>query len=153
MIAILIPPRCRTWGDWNTLPPYGWLELETRRIYLCRRSVRQAIGTGRPYQYEQQNASFEWCFRMMTSAANPDTDLSNDRPLSTPYHENAGSHAIARGNYPVGHPPRFDSILPFFSSRVECAICHDSHNTSSGNTTMVRQLLAGPALCLHCYNK
>jgi predicted CXXCH cytochrome family protein len=115
--------------------------------------LRRAIGTGRPYRYEQQNATFEWRYRMMTSAANLDSDLSNDRPISMPYHENAGSHAIARGICHVGHPLCFDSILPFFNGQVECATCHDPLDTSHGNTTMLHQPLAGPTLCLHCHNK
>ncbi len=135
------------------LLPHGWLELEIIRDCLFRRGLRKVIGTGRPYRYEQQNATSEWRFRMMTLAANLDTDLSNDRPISMPYHENAGNHATARGNCHVGHPVRFDSILSFFNSQVECATCHNQHDTSPGNTTMLRQPLAGPALCRHCHCK
>jgi hypothetical protein len=84
---------------------------------------------------------------------NLDTNQSNDRPISVSYHENAGSHAIARGNCYVGHPLRFDSILSFSNGQLHCSTRHDQHDTSPGNTTMLRQIFAGPALCLHCHTK
>jgi len=90
---------------------------------------------------------------MTTLVTHFGTDPSNDRLVSMSYHENARIHAAARGNCRVGHPLCFDSILPFFNGRVECATCHDQHDTSPGNTTTLRQLLVGLALCLHCHNK
>lgn len=35
--------------------------------------------------------------------------------------------------------------------RVECASCHDPHNTTNG--TFLRRTNAGSGLCLTCHNK
>lgn len=135
------------------LLPHGWLELEITRDRFLRRGLRQAPGAGRPYRYEVQKAIFEWCFRMTTLVTNFGTDSTNDRLVSMPYHENAQIHASARGNCHAGHALHFGSILPFFNGQVECATCHDPHDTYHGNTTMLRQPLARPAPCLHCHNR
>jgi hypothetical protein len=90
---------------------------------------------------------------MMALAEKLDTDPSNDRRISKPYHGDAGIHATARGNSHVGRRLRFDSILPFFNGQVDCATCHAPHDTSPGITTMLHQPLGGQALCLLCRGK
>jgi hypothetical protein len=90
---------------------------------------------------------------MMTLAANLNMDISLNYPESMPYHENAGIHATASGNCLAGRLLCYDSIRLFFNGQVECATRHDPHDPSPGNTAILLQPLARPALCLHCHNK
>jgi len=68
-------------------------------------------------------------------------DLSNDHPVSMAY---AGG-AVADWN----DPPL--NSLPLFSNNVECASCHNPHDTT--NPKFLRFTMAGSQLCTSCHVK
>ncbi len=92
------------------------------------------------------------------------TDLSNDHPIGvewihqiisfddTPSEVCTGCHGS-----PVIVPVDPENMpIPFFmnvdgSARVECASCHDIHNTSD-NDFLLRKHNGGSALCKHCHD-
>ena len=86
--------------------------------------------------------------------SNLSTDLSNDHPISidwdhqtTPPSGPCGKCHAVHGGGPPTNP-----ALPFFEGKVECATCHDVHNTST-STKLLRLPLAGSELCLYCHGK
>ena len=78
------------------------------------------------------------------------TDLSNDHPISFTYDT---ALAIADGGLVT---PASTSLavtgVPLFGAKMECASCHDVHNTAN-ITKLLRVTTAGSALCLKCHNK
>lgn len=78
--------------------------------------------------------------------ANVGIDLSDDHPVSFVYDS---ALAAADGGL---HDPSTIAPLPLFPDRVECASCHDVHN-SFGINKLLRVSNAGSALCLTCHDK
>lgn len=82
----------------------------------------------------------------MTGSERLGTDLSNDHPVSIDY---------LRGPAPAGDPDLNDPAtladVRLFSSKVECASCHNAHNNVNSNFLRVNN--SGSALCLRCHNK
>ena len=79
------------------------------------------------------------------------TDLSNDHPISFTYD---GLLATADGGGLV--TPASTSLVvtgvPLFGAKMECASCHDVHNTL-GIAKLLRVSTVGSALCLKCHSK
>ena len=83
------------------------------------------------------------------------TDLSDDHPISIDWdHQTilpSGSCGKCHSSHGGGGP--FANLaLPFFEGKLECATCHDVHNTSA-TTKLLRLPLAGSELCLYCHGK
>ncbi|MFH1321658.1 MAG: cytochrome c3 family protein [Bacteroidota bacterium] len=82
------------------------------------------------------------------------TDLSDDHPVSFTYNT-----ALATTDAELYDPSTANSGLGstidadmLFSNKMECASCHDVHNTA-GIAKMLRKSNAVSALCLTCHNK
>ena len=81
------------------------------------------------------------------------TDIRDDHPVSFTYNS-----ALATADGELSDPSTTASGLGdtsdadmFFSSKVECASCHDAHGT--GINYFLRKSNAASALCLTCHNK
>jgi len=83
----------------------------------------------------------------ITGNANVGTDLRDDHPISFTY-----DSALATSDGELFDPSTID--LPLFNGKLECATCHDVHNTaSSGNSHLLIKDNSGSALCLTCHDK
>lgn len=97
--------------------------------------------------------------------ANFGTDLSNDHPISFTYDTlltntdaelwDPASHTVIVGSGSFVQGPDTIANVLLFNDSVECASCHDVHNTqiSTENIYMLRDNMAGSELCLNCHNK
>jgi predicted CXXCH cytochrome family protein len=82
------------------------------------------------------------------------SDLSNDHPISFVY-DSALSASVGGLRDPAAAPSGLggtirDNLL--FADRMECASCHDVHNSHSQSSLLVKNN-AGSALCLTCHAK
>lgn len=88
----------------------------------------------------------------VTGNSNLGTDLSNDHPISFTY-----DSALATADGELVTPQStstVDGTLPLFNGKLECATCHDVHNTASaGNPNLLLKDNTGSALCLSCHSK
>jgi len=92
------------------------------------------------------------------SAANKTgTDLRGTHPIGIVFNA-----ALATADKGLFNPdtktiPTGDTVtkgMLFGTGALECASCHDVHNTvSAGNTFLLRVTATGSALCLTCHNK
>lgn len=96
-----------------------------------------------------------------TAAANLGTTLANDHPIGFAY--NAALVALDPGLRAVttaatigtGNTGTIDSKM-LFSSQMECASCHDVHNSTSGTAVeskLLKITTVGSALCTTCHIK
>jgi len=93
----------------------------------------------------------------MTGNALIGTDLRGTHPIGIVY--DAGLSVADGGLFnpdtkatPLGNSITKD--LLFGTGNLECASCHDVHNSvSAGNTSLLRISINGSALCLTCHNK
>lgn len=96
----------------------------------------------------------------ITESANISTDLSDDHPVGFDWdHQSTGPPGSEGGItcnpcHDVYQNPMWVSPLIFFGpdgdKKVECATCHDPHNSESFQK-MLRISLFGSELCLHCH--
>jgi predicted CXXCH cytochrome family protein len=91
---------------------------------------------------------------LMTGPALVGTDLSNDHPVSFTY--NTALHNADAGLYDpsvalsgLGGTIQADML---FSDKMQCASCHDVHNSYGINGLLVKSNAAS-ALCLTCHDK
>ena len=93
---------------------------------------------------------------MITGADLIGTDLTNDHPISFDY-----TTALANTDGELYDPSTALSGMTatgtiaadmLFSNSMECASCHDVHN-SAGFTNLLVLDNAGSALCLTCHDK
>jgi len=86
---------------------------------------------------------------LMTGDVLVGTDLRDDHPVSISYNtvEDAELHDVTD---PIDGGGTVDDLL--FSNNVECASCHDVHNTG-GHASLLRISNEGSALCLSCHIK
>lgn len=82
------------------------------------------------------------------------TDLSNDHPISFTYNT---ALATADGELfdPAADPSGLGGTIQndlLFSDQMECASCHDVHNTAAVDP-LLRMSNAASALCLTCHDK
>jgi predicted CXXCH cytochrome family protein len=75
------------------------------------------------------------------------TDLRNDHPISIPYPLPAEDPDF----FPVSTVEPGGLKLFDADNKIECASCHDPHN--SDNTPFLRKPNDGSGLCLTCHNK
>ena len=90
-------------------------------------------------------------------STNLGTDLSNDHPISFSYDNQVyvdDGELFDPDNDPSGLGGTIAQDL-LFNGKLECASCHDVHDTADlGNTGHLLVLSnAGSALCLTCHNK
>jgi predicted CXXCH cytochrome family protein len=93
-----------------------------------------------------------------TINANADfgTDLTNDHPISFTYNTALATadgelHDPVTANSGLGGTIQNDML---FSDSLECASCHDVHNTAAvAGTPLLRITNAASALCLTCHDK
>jgi predicted CXXCH cytochrome family protein len=90
----------------------------------------------------------------MTGPGLVGTDLSNDHPVSFTYNT-----ALANADQGLYDPSTTQSGLGgtiqatmLFSDKMQCASCHDVHNSYGINGLLVKTN-AGSALCLTCHDK
>ena len=78
------------------------------------------------------------------------TDLSNDHPISFTY-----DAALATADGSLVTPATASLAVtgvPLFGAKMECASCHDVHNTL-GIANLLRVSTGNSALCLKCHSK
>lgn len=78
------------------------------------------------------------------------TDLSNDHPIGFTY-----DAALATADGGLVTPSSASLVVanvPLYSAKLECASCHDVHN-SAGIAGLLRTTNAASALCLKCHVK
>jgi predicted CXXCH cytochrome family protein len=82
-----------------------------------------------------------------------DTDLSNDHPIGITYDTTATTGDAEL--HPVGNSMGSNTIGFYLQSgAVECATCHDVHNTdSASNSTLLIVGNTNSALCTTCHDK
>jgi len=92
----------------------------------------------------------------ITGTSNFGTDLSNDHPISIAYDAALIAADIELrdpSTEPSGLGGTIDTDM-LFSGQLECASCHDVHNTATAvGTPFLRITNAGSALCLLCHIK
>ena len=83
------------------------------------------------------------------------TDLSDDHPISFTFDDTLAS-TDGELNTPSTFVTAIGSTIQvdmLFSDRVECASCHDVHNTNVAGSYLLKIDNAGSDLCLTCHNK
>jgi predicted CXXCH cytochrome family protein len=103
--------------------------------------------------------------KLATGVANLGTDLSNDHPIGFAYNAalvtaDPGLRAVSTAaTIGTGNTGTIETKMLFGASgaaTVECASCHDVHNSTSGTAVeskLLRQTTAGSALCMTCHIK
>jgi len=86
----------------------------------------------------------------ISGAANLTPDLSNDHPVSIRWEHQNDSPPCSNCHFV--HGELFSSELPFFNGFVECATCHDVHNSGT-LPKLLRKTLQGSEICLYCHGK
>ncbi|MFQ5877996.1 MAG: cytochrome c3 family protein [Acidobacteriota bacterium] len=86
-----------------------------------------------------------------TRPTNLGTDLSNDHPVNFTY-----DAALAAADGGLATPSSAAWVdaaqtVPLFSSKVQCASCHDPHDNT--NSPFLVKSNAGSGLCLTCHSK
>ncbi len=86
---------------------------------------------------------------LLTGSALVGTDLRDDHPVSISYNPAADAelHPVSD---PIDGGGTVNDLL--FDNNVECASCHDVHNTG-GHASLLRISNEGSALCLSCHIK
>ena len=74
------------------------------------------------------------------------TDLTDDHPVNFDYFE-----SIALGDTGLNNTSAVSQLL--IGTKVQCASCHDVHNSNPGFSPLLRQDPAGSQLCLDCHAK
>ena len=82
------------------------------------------------------------------------TNLDNDHPIGIAYRDDLDSELRANTGDTVDNGAGI--VLPLFATTtlvetVECASCHDVHNTANANMLLAAN--TGSALCLTCHTK
>lgn len=88
-------------------------------------------------------------------------NLSNDHPVGITYDSalvatDAALHPITSANtIGSGGKTKVGTIESnmLYSGKVECASCHDVHNTFTASGSLVKMTMASSALCTSCHNK
>jgi predicted CXXCH cytochrome family protein len=92
---------------------------------------------------------------MISGANNLGINLSNDHPISFDY--NAALVSTDGGlNDPATAPSGLGGTIEqkmLFGGKMQCASCHDVHNSATGTTHLLLTSNAASALCLTCHKK
>jgi len=86
---------------------------------------------------------------VVTGKANLGTNLTNDHPINFNY----ATVQTAQGAGKLYTPATLvtNGVVKIIGGALECASCHDVHNTS--NVPFLRDTMAGSSLCLQCHVK
>ena len=89
--------------------------------------------------------------------ANFGTDLTNDHPVSFTYNNalatsDGGLYPPTSTNSGLGSTIAADMLFGASNDQVECASCHDVHNSGNQQFLLLKSN-AGSALCLTCHAK
>lgn len=91
----------------------------------------------------------------LTGVSNIGTNLGNDHPVSFTYDD-----ALAVADKGLKTPSTATGIgtgtikaTMLFSDKMQCASCHDVHNTSGFTAGLLKKSNAASALCLTCHSK
>jgi predicted CXXCH cytochrome family protein len=98
---------------------------------------------------------------MMTGSKNLGTSLANDHPIGITYDAGlvASDGSLAPLTTPVtigsGTKTKTGTIATtlLVGGKVECASCHDVHNTFTAGGDLVKMSLTASALCAACHTK
>ena len=92
---------------------------------------------------------------LLTGVYNIGTNLGNDHPVSFTY-----DAALATADKGLKNPTTATGIgtgtiqaTMLFSDKMQCASCHDVHNTSGFTAGLLTKSNAASALCLTCHSK
>jgi predicted CXXCH cytochrome family protein len=77
-------------------------------------------------------------------STNLGADLTNDHPVNFTYDESADTKLVAKGSL---------TSVRLFDDKVQCASCHDPHESDPTTQPFLRFTMAGSALCLKCHIK
>lgn len=100
--------------------------------------------------------------KMVTGSPLIGTDLSNDHPVGFTYDTalsttDGGLKDPATASVTIGTANTgLINAKMLFGGKMECASCHDVHNSTAGTAVeskLVRITTAGSALCIACHNK
>jgi predicted CXXCH cytochrome family protein len=102
--------------------------------------------------------------KKMIGNPNLGTDLSDDHPVGIYWDHQTqvpdendcfACHnlVLASDGFTYELDPVVGNGLVFYDHRVECATCHDVHNTAVQDVKLLRRPLAGSAICLQCHPK
>lgn len=99
---------------------------------------------------------------MMSGASMLGTNLTNDHPIGITYDAalvtadgalNPITNAVTIGSGTKTKPGTIASNM-LYAGKLECASCHDVHNTfTAGTANLLKVSAAGSAICLTCHNK
>lgn len=96
----------------------------------------------------------------INTAANVGTDLADDHPISFTYDSALAAadgelvDPAADGDSDPNTVGLAAPYLPLYNGNMQCASCHDVHNTvSAGNPSLLLKTTAGSAICLTCHQK
>ncbi len=92
-----------------------------------------------------------WGGTYISGAAHLSTDLSDDHPVSIRWQHQNETPSCTNCHFTNGQ--MFSSELPFFNGLVECATCHDVHNTLSALPKLLRKPLQNSEICFYCHGK
>jgi len=87
--------------------------------------------------------------KFATGSALLGSDLSNDHPVSFTY--DAALATADGGLVTPASASLVDTVLPLFSGKLECATCHNPHDSTNGK--FLRKSNVASALCVTCHNK
>lgn len=98
---------------------------------------------------------------MISGSKNLGTNLTNDHPIGVTYDAalvtadgalNAITTAVTIGS---GTKTKTGTIASnmLYAGKLECASCHDVHNTFTSGSNLLKVSSAGSAICLTCHNK
>jgi predicted CXXCH cytochrome family protein len=100
--------------------------------------------------------------KMVTGSSNLGTDLSNDHPIGFTYDTSLLSldpglkdPSLATVTIGTGNTGTIAAKM-LFTGKLECASCHDVHNSASGTAVeskLLRVTTAGSAMCVACHVK
>ena len=98
----------------------------------------------------------------ISGAALIGTDLSNDHPISFDYTtalalDDGSLHDPMSTTVTIGEGDKTKvgtiAEVMLFADQLQCASCHDVHNTFTADDPLLRITNVGSALCLTCHNK
>lgn len=83
------------------------------------------------------------------------TDLKNDHPVSFTYDAalSAADPGLRNPTTATGVGTGTINATMLFSGKLQCASCHDVHNTSGFTSGLLKKSNAASALCLTCHAK
>jgi predicted CXXCH cytochrome family protein len=86
-----------------------------------------------------------------TGNSNLGTDLTNDHPVNFTYNTTLATNDGSLVNPVDANGSGLTNGVKLFSSKVQCASCHDPHTSAQG--AFLRTSMTGSQLCFSCHSK